>query len=112
MSCMDAPLPPVVPFTKTVMVVAAALYDADGRILIQEYLKPAFPGHWEFPGGKIEAGELPEDALVRELREELGIITCVNCLQPCVCGNVCACHFAALCYQAMAGPRTRRRARA
>lgn len=55
-------------------VVAAALIDSDGRILVQQ--RPpgrSLAGLWEFPGGKIEAGESPEDALVRELHEELGI---------------------------------------
>jgi 8-oxo-dGTP diphosphatase len=57
-----------------VRVVAAALYDADGRVLIAE--RPAgkhMAGRWEFPGGKIEPGESEQQALARELREELGI---------------------------------------
>jgi 8-oxo-dGTP diphosphatase len=57
-----------------VTVVAAALVDPEGRVLLQR--RPsggAMPGLWEFPGGKIEAGEVPEAALVRELREELSI---------------------------------------
>lgn len=56
------------------IVSAAAIIDADGRLLVQR--RPVgsdFPGLWEFPGGKIEPGESPEAALVRELREELGI---------------------------------------
>ena len=56
------------------LVVAAAMIDGEGHILLQQ--RPpgkAMAGLWEFPGGKIEAGEIPADALVRELREELGI---------------------------------------
>lgn len=65
------------------MVVAAALVDADGRVLLQQ--RP--PGKpmadlWEFPGGKVEPGEAPEAALVRELEEELGIRTHASCLAP------------------------------
>lgn len=66
-----------------VMVAAAALIDADGRILLQQ--RPAgkpMAGLWEFPGGKIEAGESPEAALIRELAEELGIATETACLAP------------------------------
>ena len=65
------------------MVVAAALVDADGRVLLQE--RPAgkpMAGLWEFPGGKIEAGESPEAALIRELKEELDIDTEMACLAP------------------------------
>jgi 8-oxo-dGTP diphosphatase len=55
-------------------VVAAALADASGRLLLQQRAQGrAMAGLWEFPGGKVEDGELPESALVRELREELGI---------------------------------------
>jgi 8-oxo-dGTP diphosphatase len=58
----------------TLTVVAAALVDADGRVLLQQRAPGrAMAGLWEFPGGKVEPGELPEAALVRELREELGI---------------------------------------
>jgi 8-oxo-dGTP diphosphatase len=60
----------------TMLVVAAALVDADGRVLLQQRaLGRSMAGLWEFPGGKVEAGELPEAALARELREELGIET-------------------------------------
>ena len=58
----------------TMTVVAAALLDGEGRILLQQRAPGrAMAGLWEFPGGKVEAGELPEDALARELAEELGI---------------------------------------
>jgi len=56
------------------IVVAAALADREGRLLLQQRAPGrAMAGLWEFPGGKVEKGELPESALVRELREELGI---------------------------------------
>lgn len=67
------------------LVVAAALVDADGRVLVAE--RPAgkhLAGTWEFPGGKVEIGETPEAALIRELREELGIETETSCLAPAV----------------------------
>jgi 8-oxo-dGTP diphosphatase len=60
--------------TPTLMVVAAALVDAEGRVLLQQRAPGrAMAGLWEFPGGKVEEGETPEKALVRELAEELGI---------------------------------------
>ena len=65
------------------LVVAAALIDADGRVLLQQ--RPpgkAMAGLWEFPGGKVEPGETPEAALIRELEEELGIRTHASCLAP------------------------------
>ncbi|OYY90589.1 MAG: NTP pyrophosphohydrolase [Sphingomonas sp. 28-66-16] len=64
-------------------VVAAALVDRDGRILVQQR-PPGKPmaGLWEFPGGKIDPGETPEQALSRELREELGIVVTGACLAP------------------------------
>lgn len=65
------------------LVVACALVDADGRVLIaQRPQGKQLAGLWEFPGGKLEPGESPEEALVRELREELGIETKVGCLAP------------------------------
>ncbi len=65
------------------LVVAVALIDADGRVLIGQ--RPAgkhLGGLWEFPGGKVDAGERPEEALIRELREELGIEVREPCLAP------------------------------
>ena len=68
---------------KTVLVVAAALIDTDGRVLIaQRPSNKPMAGLWEFPGGKINEGEKPENALVRELNEELGINTWRSCLAP------------------------------
>ncbi|MEQ8283629.1 MAG: (deoxy)nucleoside triphosphate pyrophosphohydrolase [Parvibaculum sp.] len=68
---------------RLVLVVACALVDADGRVLIARRPegKP-LAGLWEFPGGKVEPGELPEDTLIRELREELGIDVTKACLAP------------------------------
>ncbi|KFL47848.1 CTP pyrophosphohydrolase [Sphingobium sp. ba1] len=65
------------------LVVAVALIDADGRVLLQQ--RPpgkAMADLWEFPGGKVEPGETPEAALIRELEEELGIRTHASCLAP------------------------------
>lgn len=65
------------------LVAACALVDPDGRVLITSRPEgKAFAGQWEFPGGKVEAGEYPEAAVVRELREELGVEPCERCLQP------------------------------
>jgi len=65
------------------LVAACALIDPDGRVLIAQRPEgKAHAGRWEFPGGKVERGETPEQALVRELREELGIEPCEQCLQP------------------------------
>ena len=69
--CWDAPF------------AAAAIIDADGRVLIAERPEgKSMAGLWEFPGGKVNPGELPESALVRELKEELGIDITETCLAP------------------------------
>ena len=68
---------------KTVLVVAVALVDADSRVLIAKRPEgKEMAGLWEFPGGKVGDGELPETALVRELQEELGIDITESCLAP------------------------------
>ena len=65
------------------LVVAAALVDVDNRVLIaQRPPGKSMAGLWEFPGGKLNDGEMPEQALVRELREELDIEVCDTCLAP------------------------------
>ena len=66
-----------------VLVVACALVDPDARVLIaQRPIGKPMAGLWEFPGGKIEPDERPEDTLIRELKEELGIVVNVACLAP------------------------------
>ena len=68
---------------KLVLVAACALIDADGRVLIaQRPPEKEMAGLWEFPGGKVEQGERPEDTLIRELHEELGIVVSESCLSP------------------------------
>ncbi|SIR46213.1 8-oxo-dGTP diphosphatase [Rhizobium sp. RU20A] len=68
---------------KIVLVAACALVDADGRILLAQRPEgKSLAGLWEFPGGKVEPGETPEETLIRELEEELGIATKVACLAP------------------------------
>jgi 8-oxo-dGTP diphosphatase len=69
--------------SRLVLVAACALIDADGRVLLAE--RPAgkpMAGLWEFPGGKVETGERPEQTLIRELNEELGITVSEPCLAP------------------------------
>ncbi len=69
--------------TQTVLVAACALVDADGRVLIaQRPQGKPMAGLWEFPGGKVEKGERPEESLIRELKEELGISVKEDCLAP------------------------------
>lgn len=80
--CLQAE-PRTRPALPLVLVAAAALVDSDGRVLLAQ--RPAgkpLAGLWEFPGGKVGPGETPEAALVRELREELGIDTAASCLAP------------------------------
>lgn len=68
---------------RIVLVAAVALVDADGRVLISQRPEgKSLAGLWEFPGGKVEDGERPEPALIRELKEELGIDVTEACLAP------------------------------
>jgi len=69
--------------SKIVLVAACALVDVDGRVLIaQRPQGKTMAGLWEFPGGKVENGEQPEQTLIRELKEELGISVSAACLAP------------------------------
>ncbi len=83
---MDQKVEPVStdnPSVKMLLVVAVALVDVDNRILIAQRPEGKnLAGMWEFPGGKVDAGERPEQALIRELQEELGIQTWESCLAP------------------------------
>ncbi len=68
---------------KLVLVAACALIDPDGRVLIARRPEgKSMAGLWEFPGGKVESGERPEVTLIRELKEELGIVVKEECLAP------------------------------
>lgn len=68
---------------KLLLVAACALVDADGRVLLaQRPPGKQLAGMWEFPGGKVEPGETPEETLIRELREEIGVVTKTACLAP------------------------------
>ncbi|MFC5508970.1 MULTISPECIES: 8-oxo-dGTP diphosphatase MutT [Hyphomicrobiales] len=71
------------PSVKLLLVVACALIDSDNRVLVAQRPEgKALAGMWEFPGGKLEPGERPEPALIRELSEELGITIKEECLAP------------------------------
>lgn len=83
MACFDPASTPPAGDKPILLVVAVALVDPDGRVLLaQRPPGKALAGLWEFPGGKVHEGETPEAALVRELREELGIDTAASCLAP------------------------------
>ncbi len=86
MSCeqaLESPAPDSPPIQKKLIVVAAALIDQDGAVLCTQRPKGKWlEGQWEFPGGKVEEGEVPEFALMRELREELAIETRPTCFTP------------------------------
>lgn len=68
---------------RILLVAACALVDSDGRVLLTQRPEgKQLAGLWEFPGGKVETGETPEETLIRELQEEIGITTKVACLAP------------------------------
>lgn len=80
---IDPPLLPLSDSRQMILVTAALLIDSENRVLLAQ--RPSgkpLPGLWEFPGGKIDADELPEIALVRELKEELGVDVKPECLTP------------------------------
>lgn len=82
-SCMNATADGPTGHAEILLVSAVALVDADGRVLLgQRAADKHMGGMWEFPGGKVHDGETPESALVRELKEELGIDISESCLAP------------------------------
>lgn len=79
----DADAPAAKAALPILLVAACALLDRDGRVLIAQRPEgKSLAGLWEFPGGKVETGETPEETLIRELAEELGIVTWESCLAP------------------------------
>jgi len=83
MTCIDVTLPPVTGTRPLLLVAAAALIDSEKRVLLAQRPEGKnMAGLWEFPGGKVHKDETPEVALVRELKEELGIETSIGCLWP------------------------------
>lgn len=83
MTCIDVTIPLPSQRGPLLLVVAAALVDADGRVLLaQRPVGKSMAGLWEFPGGKVKEKETPEEALCRELKEELGVETSTGCLFP------------------------------
>ncbi|MFV0369490.1 MAG: 8-oxo-dGTP diphosphatase MutT [Hyphomicrobiaceae bacterium] len=83
MSINLSPPPALQPARRLLLVVAVALIDSDNRVLIAKRPEgKQLAGLWEFPGGKIDQGETPEDALIRELKEELDIELCRTCISP------------------------------
>lgn len=82
-SCWNADVRVAAGDLPIVLVAAVALVDADGRVLLAQRPEgKSMAGLWEFPGGKVDQGETPENALIRELKEELGIDVTVSCLAP------------------------------
>ncbi len=83
LGCMNAPSASPDGDADVLLVTAVALVDSDGRVLLgQRAADKHMGGMWEFPGGKVHGGETPESALVRELKEELGIDISASCLAP------------------------------
>ena len=83
MSCIDVTVPPLAANRPLLLVSAAALINSDGQVLLAKRPEGKnMAGMWEFPGGKVHNNETPEAALVRELKEELGVITSTGCLWP------------------------------
>jgi 8-oxo-dGTP diphosphatase len=83
MAATEADFPTPANALKVVLVAACALIDADGRVLIaQRPVGKSMAGLWEFPGGKVEPGERPEETVIREMSEELGVTIGEKCLMP------------------------------
>ena len=81
--CLGIETPPPARELRQVLVASVALVDADGRVLVQQRPEgKSWAGWWEFPGGKLDPGESPEAAVVRELDEELGLDITESCLAP------------------------------